>query len=104
MSSPYRTAPAAPVGGRDRDVTRFADEVRAERRRGRLLALGLVSTVAILALAPLAGRAPAARRVGMEAVGERSGIRWARQPARVPVSFRLERPWVPCRTDEACDF
>ena len=103
MSSPYRINAPAP-GGRDADVARFAIQVRAARQRGRLLALGLVGMMGLLAFAPLAGCPTAVGRVGPEDVGEPSGIAWSRSPARLPVGFRLERPWIPCVPDEACDF
>ena len=104
MSSPYRINATSPFGEREGDVARFARNVRAARSRERLLALGLLLMLGLLALAPLAGRAPVVSRVGPEDVGERSGIAWARSPARLPVGFRLERPWIPCVPDEACEF
>ncbi|HSQ64610.1 MAG TPA: hypothetical protein VLM85_15410 [Polyangiaceae bacterium] len=103
MSSPYRINATPPFGERERDVARFARGVRAARQRGLLLALGLVVMMVLFALAPLAG-CPLVGRVGPEDVGERSGIAWAGSPARLPVGFRLERPWIPCVPDEACDF
>jgi hypothetical protein len=109
VGSPYRTNATPTERVRDRDVARFAGEVRAVRARARWVGLGALTVAALVALAPLAPRRAQAGSVDEadEAdMGSRPGIAWGAGTGRLPITAQVDWPRRPCPiiAYEACDF